>query len=244
MSDNSRVEQKLQSLRNLNSEQPEMQKITVHKLSKTSWVNWTDVKRAYILGKRIEEFDEETGHTRIWSESYNLEELAREFGVGISQLTKKSAIEGWGGLRDSYLARVQEEALGTELGYFTNEESETEANSLAIIRKGMKLINLGLEQRYGDLLEAVDADGDVDLREYGTVDLKALNEGIKGLKALHEMHGKVMEQAPKTNQELLDQLNRSKTVERLKNPKEREKLQKELQKKLQLLSHIEEEEDD
>ena len=244
MSDNSRVEQKLQSLRNLNSDQPEMQKITVHKLSKTSWVNWTDVKRAYILGKRIEEFDEETGHTRIWSESYNLEELAREFGVGISQLTKKSAIEGWGGLRDSYLARVQEEALGTELGYFTNEESETEANSLAIIRKGMKLINLGLEQRYGDLLEAVDADGDVDLREYETVDLKALNEGIKGLKALHEMHGKVMEQAPKTNQELLDQLNRSKTVERLKNPKEREKLQKELQKKLQLLSQIEEEEDD
>lgn len=240
---NKDVTQKLQSLRNLNSDQPEMQKITVHKLSKTSWVNWTDIQRAYILGKRIEEFDEETGHTRIWSESYNLEELAREFGVGISQLTKKSAIEGWGGLRDSYLARVQEEALGVELGYFTNEESETEANSLAIIRKGMKLINLGLEQKYGDLLEAMDADGDVDLREYETVDLKALNEGIKGLKALHEIHGKVMEQAPKTNQELLDQLNRSKTVERLKNPKEREKLQKELQKKLQLLSQIEKDED-
>jgi hypothetical protein len=241
---NNNIEQKLQSLRNLNSDQPEMQKITIHKLSKTSWVNWTDIKRAYILGKRIEEFDEETGHTRIWSESYNLEELAREFGVGVSQLTKKSAIEGWGGLRDSYLARVQEEALGTELGYFTNEESETEANSLAIIRKGMKLINLGLEQEYGDLLEAVDADGDVDLREYSKVNLKALTEGIKGLKMLHEMHGKVMEQAPKTNQELLDQLNRSKTVERLKNPKEREKLQKELQKKLQLLSQIEEDDDE
>lgn len=240
---NKDVTQKLQSLRNLNSDQPEMQKITVHKLSKTSWVNWTDIQRAYILGKRIEEFDEETGHTRIWSESYNLEELAREFGVGISQLTKKSAIEGWGGLRDSYLARVQEEALGVELGYFTNEESETEANSLAIIRKGMKLVNLGLEQKYGDLLEAMDADGDVDLREYETVDLKALNEGIKVLKTLHDLHGKVMEQAPKTNQELLDQLNRSKTVERLKNPKEREKLQKELQKKLQLLSQIEEDED-
>jgi hypothetical protein len=241
---NNNIEQKLQSLRNLNSDQPEMQKITIHKLSKTSWVNWTDIKRAYILGKRSEEFDEETGHTRIWSESYNLEELAREFGVGVSQLTKKSAIEGWGGLRDSYLARVQEEALGTELGYFTTEESETEANSLAIIRKGMKLINLGLEQEYGDLLEAVDADGDVDLREYSKVNLKALTEGIKGLKMLHEMHGKVMEQAPKTNQELLDQLNRSKTVERLKNPKEREKLQKELQKKLQLLSQIEEDDDE
>jgi len=240
---NKDVTQKLQSLRNLNSNQPEMQKITVHKLSKTSWVNWTDIQRAYILGKRIEEFDEETGHTRIWSESYNLEELAREFGVGISQLTKKSAIEGWGGLRDSYLARVQEEALGVELGYFTNEESETEANSLAIIRKGMKLVNLGLEQKYGDLLEAMDADGDVDLREYETVDLKALNEGVKVLKTLHDLHGKVMGQAPKTNQELLDQLNRSKTVERLKNPKEREKLQKELQKKLQLLSQIEEDED-
>jgi hypothetical protein len=241
---NNNIEQKLQSLRNLNSEQPEMQKITIHKLSKTSWVNWTDIKRAYILGKRIEEFDEETGHTRIWSESYNLQELAEEFGVGVSQLTKKSATEGWGGLRDSYLARVQEEALGTELGYFTNEESETEANSLAIIRKGMKLINLGLEQEYGDLLEAVDADGDVDLREYSKVNLKALTEGIKGLKMLHEMHSKVMEQAPKTNQELLEQLNRSKTVERLKNPKEREKLQKELQKKLQLLSQIEEDDED
>lgn len=241
---NNNIEQKLQSLRNLNSGQPEMQKITIHKLSKTSWVNWSDIRNAYILGKRIEEFDEETGHTRIWSESYNLEELAREFGVGVSQLTKKSAIEGWGGLRDSYLARVQEEALGTELGYFTNEESETEANSLAIIRKGMKLINLGLEQEYGDLLEAVDADGDVDLREYSKVNLKALTEGIKGLKMLHEMHGNVMEQAPKTNQELLETLNRSKTVERLKNPKEREKLQKELQKKLQLLSQIEEEDDE
>jgi len=237
------IEQKLKSLRNLNSGQPELQKLTIHKLSKTSWVNWNHIRQAYILGKRIEEFDEETGHTRIWSESYNLEELAREFGVGVSQLTKKSAIEGWGGLRDSYLARVQEEALGTELGYFTNEESETEANSLAIIRKGMKLINLGLEQEYGDLLEAVDADGDVDLREYSKVNLKALAEGIKGLKALHELHGKIMENAPKTNQELLEQLNRSKTVERLKNPKEREKLQKELQKKLQLLSQIEEDED-
>jgi hypothetical protein len=142
------------------------------------------------------------------------------------------------------LARVQEEALGTELGYFTNEESETEANSLAIIRKGMKLINLGLEQEYGDLLEAVDADGDVDLREYNTVNLKALNEGIKGLKALHELHSKVMEQAPKTNQELLETLNRSKTVERLKNPKERQRLQTELQKKLALLSQIEEDDED
>jgi hypothetical protein len=108
----------------------------------------------------------------------------------------------------------------------------------------MKLINLGLEQEYGDLLEAVDADGDVDLREYSKVNLKALSEGIKGLKMLHEMHGKVMEQAPKTNQELLETLNRSKTVERLKNPKEREKLQKELQKKLQLLSQIEEDDED
>ncbi len=90
----------------------------------------------------------------------------------------------------------------------------------------------------------MDADGDVDLREYSKVNLKALTEGIKGLKMLHEMHGKVMEQAPKTNQELLDQLNRSKTVERLKNPKEREKLQKELQKKLQLLSQIEEDDDE
>jgi hypothetical protein len=241
---NSPIEQKLKSLRNLNSNQPELQKITIHKANKTSWINWNHIRNAYVLGKRIEEFDEETGHTRIWSESYNLEELADEFGVGISQLTKKSAIEGWGQLRNSYLARVQEEALGTELGYFTNEESETEANSLAIIRKGMKLINLGLEQEYGDLLEAVDADGDVDLREYSKVNLKALSEGIKGLKMLHEMHGKVMEQAPKTNQELLEQLNRSKTVERLKNPKEREKLQKELQKKLQLLSQIEEEEDE
>jgi hypothetical protein len=241
---NSPIEQKLQSLRSLNSNQPELQKITIHKANKTSWINWNHIRNAYVLGKRIEEFDEETGHTRIWSESYNLQELAEEFGVGVSQLTKKSAIEGWGGLRDSYLARVQEEALGTELGYFTNEESETEANSLAIIRKGMKLINLGLEQEYGDLLEAMDADGDVDLREYSKVNLKALTEGIKGLKMLHEMHGKVMEQAPKTNQELLETLNRSKTVEKLKNPKEREKLQKELQKKLQLLSQIEEDDED
>jgi hypothetical protein len=238
------IEQKLQSLRNLNSGQPEMQKITIHKLSKTSWVNWSDIRNAYVLGKRIEEFDEETGHTRIWSESYNLEELADEFGVGISQLTKKSAIEGWGQLRNSYLARVQEEALGRELGYFTNEESEAEANSLAIIRKGMKLINLGLEQRYGDLLEAMDSNDDIDFREYEKVDLKALNEGIKGLKALHELHGKVMENAPKTNQELLEQLNRSKTVEKLKNPKERQRLQVELQKKLALLSQIEEDDED
>jgi hypothetical protein len=142
------------------------------------------------------------------------------------------------------LARVQEEALGRELGYFTNEESEAEANSLAIIRKGMKLINLGLEQRYGDLLEAMDSNDDIDFREYEKVDLKALNEGIKGLKALHELHGKVMENAPKTNQELLEQLNRSKTVEKLKNPKERQRLQVELQKKLALLSQIEEDDED
>jgi hypothetical protein len=108
----------------------------------------------------------------------------------------------------------------------------------------MKLINLGLEQEYGDLLEAMDSNDDVDLREYNTVNLKALNEGIKGLKALHELHSKVMEQAPKTNQELLETLNRTKTVERLKNPKERQRLQIELQKKLALLSQIEEEDED
>ncbi len=241
---NSPIEQKLKSLRNLNSNQPELQKITIHKANKTSWINWNHIRNAYVLGKRIEEFDEETGHTRIWSESYNLEELAEEFGVGISQLTKKSAIEGWGQLRDSYLARVQEEALGRELGYFTNEESEAEANTLAIIRKGVRLINLGIEQKYGDLLEAMDSNDDIDFREYEKVDLKALNEGIKGLKALHELHGKVMENAPKTNQELLEQLNRSKTVERLKNPKERQRLQTELQKKLALLSQIEEDDND
>jgi hypothetical protein len=241
---NSSIEQKLKSLRNLNSNQPELQKITIHKANKTSWINWNHIRNAYVLGKRIEEFNEETGHTRIWSESYNLEELADEFGVGISQLTKKSAIEGWGGLRDSYLARVQEEALGTELGYFTNEESEAEANTLAIIRKGVRLINLGIEQKYGDLLEAMDSNDDIDFREYEKVDLKALNEGIKGLKALHELHGKVMENAPKTNQELLEQLNRSKTVERLKNPKERQRLQTELQKKLAMLAQIEEDGED
>jgi hypothetical protein len=241
---NSPIEQKLKSLRNLNSNQPELQKITIHKANKTSWINWNHIRNAYVLGKRIEEFDEETGHTRIWSESYNLEELAEEFGVGISQLTKKSAIEGWGQLRNSYLARVQEEALGRELGYFTNEESEAEANTLAIIRKGVRLINLGIEQKYGDLLEAMDSNDDIDFREYEKVDLKALNEGIKGLKALHELHGKVMENAPKTNQELLDQLNRSKTVEKLKNPKERQRLQSELQKKLALLSQIEEDDND
>jgi hypothetical protein len=241
---NSPIEQKLKSLRNLNSNQPELQKITIHKANKTSWINWNHIRNAYVLGKRIEEFDEETGHTRIWSESYNLEELADEFGVGISQLTKKSAIEGWGQLRNSYLARVQEEALGRELGYFTNEESEAEANTLAIIRKGVKLINLGIEQKYGDLLEAMDSNDDIDFREYEKVDLKALNEGIKGLKALHELHGKVMENAPKTNQELLEQLNRSKTVEKLKNPKERQRLQSELQKKLALLSQIEEDDND
>ena len=241
---NSSIEQKLKSLRNLNSNQPELQKITIHKANKTSWINWNHIRNAYVLGKRIEEFNEETGHTRIWSESYNLEELADEFGVGISQLTKKSAIEGWGGLRDSYLARVQEEALGTELGYFTNEESEAEANTLAIIRKGVRLINLGIEQKYGDLLEAMDSNDDIDFREYEKVDLKVLNEGIKGLKALHELHGKVMENAPKTNQELLEQLNRSKTVERLKNPKERQRLQTELQKKLAMLAQIEEDGED
>jgi hypothetical protein len=241
---NSPIEQKLKSLRNLNSNQPELQKITIHKANKTSWINWNHIRNAYVLGKRIEEFDEETGHTRIWSESYNLEELAEEFGVGISQLTKKSAIEGWGQLRNSYLARVQEEALGRELGYFTNEESEAEANTLAIIRKGVRLINLGIEQKYGDLLEAMDSNDDIDFREYEKVDLKALNEGIKGLKALHELHYKVMENAPKTNQELLEQLNRSKTVERLKNPKERQRLQTELQKKLALLSQIEEDDED
>jgi hypothetical protein len=53
-----------------------------------------------------------------------------------------------------------------------------------------------------------------------------------------------MENAPKTNQELLEQLNRSKTVERLKNPKERQRLQTELQKKLALLSQIEEDDED
>jgi len=241
---NSPIEQKLKSLRNLNSNQPELQKITIHKANKTSWINWNHIRNAYVLGKRIEEFNEETGHTRIWSESYNLEELADEFGVGISQLTKKSAIEGWGQLRNSYLARVQEEALGRELGYFTNEESEAEANTLAIIRKGVRLINLGIEQKYGDLLEAMDSNDDIDFREYEKVDLKALNEGIKGLKALHELHGKVMENAPKTNQELLEQLNRSKTVERLKNPKERQRLQTELQKKLALLSQIEDDDED
>jgi hypothetical protein len=107
----------------------------------------------------------------------------------------------------------------------------------------MKLINLGIEQEYGDLLEAMDSNDDVDLREYNTVNLKALNEGIKAAKMLHELHSKVMEQAPKTNQELLETLNRSKTVERLKNPKERQRLQIELQKKLQLLSQIEEDEE-
>jgi hypothetical protein len=108
----------------------------------------------------------------------------------------------------------------------------------------VKLINLGIEQKYGDLLEAMDSNDDIDFREYEKVDLKALNEGIKGLKALHELHGKVMENAPKTNQELLDQLNRSKTVEKLKNPKERQRLQSELQKKLALLSQIEEDDND
>jgi hypothetical protein len=108
----------------------------------------------------------------------------------------------------------------------------------------MKLINLGLEQEYGDLLEAMDSNDDVDLREYNTVNLKALNEGIKGLKALHELHSKVMEQAPKTNQELLETLNRTKTVERLKNPKERQRLQTELQKKLAMLAQIEEDDED
>jgi hypothetical protein len=90
----------------------------------------------------------------------------------------------------------------------------------------------------------MDSNDDVDLREYNTVNLKALNEGIKGLKALHELHSKVMENAPKTNQELLDQLNRSKTVERLKNPKERQRLQTELQKKLAMLAQIEENDED
>lgn len=244
MTNDDRINQKLQSLRNLNSEQPEMQKIIIHKSRKISFVNWTDVKRAYILGKRIEEFDEQTGHTRIWSESYNLGELALEFGIGDSQLKHKSAIEGWGNLRDSYLARVQEEALGVELGYFANEESETEANSLAIIRKAMRLINLSLEQEYGDLLEAVENDPDADLSEQPRVNMKSLNEGIKGLKQLHEMHGKVMQSAPKTSMEMLEQFNRGKTVEQMRNPRERQKLQQQLQQKLQLLSQIEASEDD
>ena len=56
---NSPIEQKLKSLRNLNSNQPELQKITIHKANKTSWINWNHIRNAYVLGKRIEEFDED-----------------------------------------------------------------------------------------------------------------------------------------------------------------------------------------
>lgn len=237
------ITKKLKALRNINDGEDDVQKITVHKLGKVSWINWSLIRNSYVLGKRIEETDEKTGRKRIWSESYTLEELAKEYSVGLSQIARRSFMEGWVQLRDSYLSRVQEEALGKELSYFTNEESETEASSLAIIRKSMKLINLGLEQRYGDLLDAMENNQDVDLKEYNLVDLKTLNESAKTLKSLAELHTKIMEQAPKTNQELLDSLNKEKAVAKLKDPRERQKMQEELQKKLQLLSQIEEDGD-
>jgi hypothetical protein len=201
--------------------------------------DWDEIRKAYILGKRIIEKDE-NGIERIWSENYTVNELAELFEIPYRVMSSKAHFEGWKGLREAYLVKVQKDSIDRELGYFASEELRAQQQALQATKNIANLVNISLNRKYGALLEAYEESGEdtfyIELDQ--PVILEDLNEAVKLLSNNYKLQKTVMESVPRTDTEMLDELNKTKAVSSLSDRKEREKLKTLLMQKLKMLNSL------
>lgn len=231
----------LAALSKLNEENGDFETLRIERRATYNYakVDWNEVRKAYILGKRVIEKDE-LGIERIWSENYTKAELAELFDIPYKQVSDKSNYENWNGLREAYIVKTQQQGLERELSYFANEELQAQQQALGMTKKITTLVNLRLQAKYGNLLEAYDESAEDILEEIleQIPDMEELSDMLGVLSSAYKVQKQILTEVPRTDTEMLDELNQRKAVNSLQNKAERDKLKEMLMSKMRMLSSL------
>lgn len=201
--------------------------------------NWSDVRKHFVLGKRIQLAD-----GSFVSEDYTLKELALKFGISYNYLRYKSSCEKWSKLRKAYLIRVNQINVGQELGLYTQENYQGEIAAMNACNKLGVVLDRYIEYKFGEILESaedLDTDGKSMSEELETqmmavnrntgtpIFITELKETVKVANDIYNLQRKVYENAPKTEMEIIERITNK---PKFKTEKERQAKIKQLQAKL------------
>jgi len=179
-------------------------------------VCWSEIRKEYVLGKRIQLED------GTWvSEDYTLRDLATKHNVSFNYLKHKSADEGWKKLRKAYLARVDKNNIGQELGLYTTENYQAEVSALNACNKLGIVLEKYISHKFSRILEAsedVQSDGrDIDEeldeqfnavnRTTGTPTfITDIQHTVKVANEIYSLQRKIYENSPRTDLNEIEQL--------------------------------------
>ena len=235
------IKDKLSALESLNSDMAELEEVQtiIRGKKRNGGIDWNEVRKAYVYGKRTSETDAVSGITRIWTETYSYKELAEIFEITPNKLITKAVDEGWYDFRQAYLARATEDSFEREMSYYENEDLLAEQTALGTSKKIVRLVNRAIENKYGQLLSSQPDDVGYGEEEDTNIDLKDLDKALTILQGVYTLQNKVLKEAPRNAGEILREVTKKKNIGKLGDERERERLKKDMMKTLRLLNTIE-----
>jgi hypothetical protein len=190
--------------------------------SRADSINWTELRKHYILGKRLQLED------GTWvSEDYTYAQLCEKFsapGCEIKYNTLKTVArqQGWVKLRKAYLMRVNEVNIGMELGLYTQENFQAEVSAMSACDKLGTVLDKYIEHRFGDILEAAEDVGSTGLETLSEDALAAMSkvnqntgipiflnevkEAVRVASDIYTLQRKIHDNRPQTESEILEEL--------------------------------------
>jgi hypothetical protein len=178
-------------------------------------INWTLLREQYILGKRKQLED------GTWiSEDYTYNQIAKDYGIALQTIKNKGSQESWSKLRKAYLARVNNLNIGQQLSLYTTANYQAEIAAMNACNKLGVVLDRYIENKFGDILDSSE-----DINSTGRennishVNMQELKDAIKTASDIYQLQRKIYDNAPDTDQEILDLLN---TKPKYKSAQERE----------------------
>lgn len=177
-------------------------------------VNKDTLRLKFVLGKRRQLED------GTWvSEDYTHREFAEEYGLSKYYVDQIASQEAWHKLRKAYLARVSDINIGQELSLYTTENFQAEISAINACNKLGVVLDKYIDTKFGDILDAANSTDTNIPDEAAGVNVNELKEAINVAKEIYTLQRKIYENAPKTGEELINEVNQSKP--KFRTPQER-----------------------